>query len=1624
MTKPPGMPELPGLRGLRGGTERAGGTGPDAEPCRILRVTLAGFGVYSRPTEFRFPAGAAVLRGPNESGKTTLLHGLTAILFGLPTNTNTSLFGSARFRSLSPSKEFWGEIEWQRGESRFTLHRAFESHRVHLIEEAETGTRVLFRGEHNPRATSSAGSSFPQTLRSLLGLSSPELFRETFCVSQPLPAGRSLSTELQHLLSGSRSGRMDRTLTVLFQEVCALTRATGDMGLVRPGGKRPANQREPGRRETLEEEISLARSRLQEGQDLLGRLNFSNEALETAQNQRRALEESKRRREGRLKSLERFLSLDRERVKRGTTLQQIRRSGQQIVEIEARERELAPDLEGRFACYRERPEDLPARLDAIEEADRSWDEAGRLLARCAEEREALTTEIGRLEGILQTEFSDVRGRLDLCPVHEQLTVAVARREKRRAAIAAASETLAAVETRVAEHSAWEGLAPTALRSQAELILAEVTRLHEIEKRLWDIDGLLASREFLAGERLDLLHSKIAAGQTVRELRALTRELDAGLASGAEDAATRREERSAREAESAELARRLEFEFASVRGRPELPALRGDLIEALERCRVHEETQAASRQTLRELEQRLAEAGPPAEADPEALRLEVEALRADLERTSAQEARLRQVEERLRDRDLLPPAKMTALKEKVGIEQEARELKLRLRELETAAALREKAEAQRETAALRDQAGSRDRSEAASRAVAGGKHLGPVRLALAAGALAVSAAVLRFALGLDWPAALGIGLGASLLVLLVGALSGRKRSEGAVPAALAEKPAVDSITSTGSAGSMSSMGSIGSMGSMGSIGESEEDVPGAAAASAEELEALRRKREEQFRRAESLGRELGPYANTTAAELSAMEARWAGAEDEAQRLREEASDLCRRRFGTRDAAAWRDVRVEQLPEQTRGLLRIPGAPGRGTAGDLADWALALPESTWSEISGRRSERAALELERAHAERELRRLEEDRSARREVERLRRKLAPFTEETSEEDLRERVETCLELERRLHALDLRLSEMPPASNLEAAQGQADERLSETWSAMARLWPLAPAQPSLEAASGELRRLECEIETIGAKLGPYQHTTGPELEAMERSWQERDEETARLRAEHSSICLRRFAALSAGEILPDAPLANWESLPAAGQPEPFPSLLRLREIAGTGGARSTGVAGSSIPETLGTLVDWLGGLSDAAWVSFSRRSDAFETENLSLASLRQELERLTLEDAEDQEPEHLAERLAPFTLETSAEFLEERIERCAELERRLHAGRHQLEAMPYASVLQDSLDARSEAVRALSRELKRAWPAAPVPPEESIVPGSYASWVRRIREEERLAREAWNEAAQLNDSRGRVLAAVGAGSLDVLQARETEEGAALGALLLQLDEIEARDPLIAGTREEGEEGARFQRLHDRAEEERTALEREEAEREAAETRERELLREIAGREGTSPDNLARLEIRITSMEEELRQVRFQAEALGLAFRWAEEAAREFQSAYREDLEGSITERFAALTGVPGRRVVLDSSFALSVCAPSGDPLAMEQLSQGTMDQLLLAIRLAVADLLTDSVPLPLFFDDPFVHFDAGRIALLRSALERIGRERQWVLLTHREEFESWAGPITRADAGEGVTPS
>ena len=117
------------------------------------------------------------------------------------------------------------------------------------------------------------------------------------------------------------------------------------------------------------------------------------------------------------------------------------------------------------------------------------------------------------------------------------------------------------------------------------------------------------------------------------------------------------------------------------------------------------------------------------------------------------------------------------------------------------------------------------------------------------------------------------------------------------------------------------------------------------------------------------------------------------------------------------------------------------------------------------------------------------------------------------------------------------------------------------------------------------------------------------------------------------------------------------------------------------------------------------------------------------------------------------------------------------------------------------------------------------------------------------------------------------------------------------------------------------------------------------------------------------------------------------------EAKLELQRRFAPRISQRAQELFGKLTGGRYERITLGEDFSLSAAAQGENTLyGILWRSDGTVDQLYLALRLAVAEELTPEAPLVL--DDAFVRFDDQRLAQAMKILLQTGETKQVILFT------------------------
>jgi len=127
---------------------------------------------------------------------------------------------------------------------------------------------------------------------------------------------------------------------------------------------------------------------------------------------------------------------------------------------------------------------------------------------------------------------------------------------------------------------------------------------------------------------------------------------------------------------------------------------------------------------------------------------------------------------------------------------------------------------------------------------------------------------------------------------------------------------------------------------------------------------------------------------------------------------------------------------------------------------------------------------------------------------------------------------------------------------------------------------------------------------------------------------------------------------------------------------------------------------------------------------------------------------------------------------------------------------------------------------------------------------------------------------------------------------------------------------------------------------------------------------------------------------------------------------------FRRDEQGPLLRaaggNFALLTGGRYSRLEVDHNAAgramYLAIRDTGAECPVEALSEGTRDQLYLALRTAIVGAhVARAEPLPFVADDLLVHFDDRRAATALALLAQLGRRTQVVLFTHHDHIAKLA---------------
>lgn len=158
------------------------------------------------------------------------------------------------------------------------------------------------------------------------------------------------------------------------------------------------------------------------------------------------------------------------------------------------------------------------------------------------------------------------------------------------------------------------------------------------------------------------------------------------------------------------------------------------------------------------------------------------------------------------------------------------------------------------------------------------------------------------------------------------------------------------------------------------------------------------------------------------------------------------------------------------------------------------------------------------------------------------------------------------------------------------------------------------------------------------------------------------------------------------------------------------------------------------------------------------------------------------------------------------------------------------------------------------------------------------------------------------------------------------------------------------------------------------------------------------------------IEREIEGLEEEYEELQFQVAAIDRAIRMIEESEKAVRQTFGPQIDQKTNEYLARLTGKQNDQLKVSSDFTVELS--DSDSMLYEYLyySEGKIDQIYLALRLAIGESIYDTeAQLPFFYDDILVQYDKERAAHTLDFLVEHSREsgRQVFFVTCHDYLKS-----------------
>lgn len=166
----------------------------------------------------------------------------------------------------------------------------------------------------------------------------------------------------------------------------------------------------------------------------------------------------------------------------------------------------------------------------------------------------------------------------------------------------------------------------------------------------------------------------------------------------------------------------------------------------------------------------------------------------------------------------------------------------------------------------------------------------------------------------------------------------------------------------------------------------------------------------------------------------------------------------------------------------------------------------------------------------------------------------------------------------------------------------------------------------------------------------------------------------------------------------------------------------------------------------------------------------------------------------------------------------------------------------------------------------------------------------------------------------------------------------------------------------------------------------------------------LTPKEGEPAVSPSEIEAEIQELDETIEAYQKKEQAISIAMDAIQKAHGELSRDFAPKVNERASEILAALSGGAHPSVAMNKDYEVRL--GMGEGSQVEYMSSGTADQVYLALRLAISELIFAGKEVPLILDDPFTQYDITREKEAMWFLHEYAKEKQVILFTARPAEE------------------